>query len=80
MTAALENIWVPLFPWVQAGLSVQYMWRPAQYRIVLKSLLSSKYHAVPVTEISDKLEPNGMEAVDAMVKEKLLTYRPCSGW
>ena len=56
-----------------------HAWSPEQYKTVLNSLLSSKYHAVPVPLISRKLGKDGEEIVHAMVKANLLSYRPQSG-
>ena len=78
-TAALKKVWFPLFPQVQAGLSTKYTWSPEQYKTVLNSLLSSEYHAVPVTVISRKLGDDGEKFVHAMVEADLLSYRPPSG-
>ena len=76
--AALQDVWTPLLSKVQAGLSTEYAWSPEQYETVLNSLLSSKYHAVPVTLISRKLGDDGKKIVHAMVKASLLSYRPPS--
>ena len=77
-TAALQDVWTPLIRKVESGLSTRYTWSPKQYETVLKSLLSSKYHAVPVTFISRKLGDDGDEILHTMVKANLLSYRPPS--
>ena len=61
---------------VQGGLFGCEGWNPEQYRLVMKKILSAAHYAVPLYDVECSI---GTAALEALVKENLVTYRPFSG-
>ena len=77
--AALKEIWrIPLNE-VESGLDEGLPWSEKQYRTILQLILEADHAAVIARNAYPKLKPGGKRAVQAMVKAKLLAYRPASG-
>ena len=51
-----------------------------QYVSVMEQLLAASYHAVSADDLIEALGDDGEAALEAMVKENLLGYRPESSW
>ena len=64
---------------VASGLRESSPWKIEQYRTILRLICESDYAAVTETYAYQKLTPGGDQAVQAMVKANLLSYRPPSG-
>ena len=64
---------------VKSGLAEDRPWGSEQYRTMLRLICESDHAAVIVTDAHRELEPDGEQAVQAMVKADLLAYRPASG-
>ena len=63
---------------VDSGLW-QGPWRTEQYRTMLRLIVESEHAAVLAPDAYLELNPGGKQAVQAMVKAHLLSYRPPSG-
>ena len=77
--AALDEIWRPYMDAVDSGLMEGEPWRTELYRTMLRLILESDHAAVIAPDAYRELNPGGEQAVQAMVKAKLLGYRPPSG-
>ena len=64
---------------VVSGLTGGFSWETEQYWTMLRLIAESDYAAVSAPDAYLKLKPGGKQAVQAMVKANLLSYRPPSG-
>ena len=64
---------------VVSGLTGGFSWRTEQYCTMLRLIAESDYAAVSAPDAYLKLKSGGKQAVQAMVKANLLSYRPPSG-
>ncbi len=64
---------------VESGLWGDFPWRTEQYCTMLRLILESEHAAVIAQDAYRELDPGGKQAVQAMVKANLISYRPPSG-
>ena len=71
-SAALKVIWVPILDDVEAGLDGGEAWTPQHYSVIVQSILSSPYQAVPAYDAKRSI---GITALEISHQANLLSCR-----